>query len=441
MSEPRNEDLEERLVSSLRTKEDLQLCQRLGVTASTFTSAPDAEVDFVELWRYVEEHASREGGQPPTKEDLQALFGFEQRRAGDLRTYVEKLRQRERSRGLRQLLASAALRLEEGDRLSKEVEEELTLGLAKLRSTGEPKGQASYLDKDVRERWEVFQEAQQLAQKKGIIGIPTGLASFDRTKRGFTPGELVVVVGSTGVGKSWTVLYMIAVAVEHGKKVMLVSPELSKVEQGFRLDSVLGHLRGRTISNEALITGQADKQAYKEWLKNLHEQAEGKVICVDSSSRQGQALSFTDVWRLTLEHSPDMIAIDGLHLLAPDKAATPQKSWEVLKDGTAYLKALAMQERVVVLAAHQAVREAAENKAGAPPSLAQIALGFSVANDADRVIALGRDPGSELHRLYMVPKLRAGKPIVETRRLYFNVDIGEIHEVKWEAEEQHDSGL
>lgn len=417
-------DLESRLLSSIETEEDVLYCQREGVTRETFIEG-DEDIDHAAVYEYISKHAQDNHGCLPTAEDLQSLFGFKGTGAGDLKSYVRLARQREIGRKALSFLQVNIQRLDTDDPVDAIADIAATFSELKSES-----GQVIYyLYKDALERLDDFDEAKELVKANKMIGIPTGLSTFDNQYLGFKPGELVVVMGSTGVGKSWLLMYMAAVAHKNGYKIFLVSPELTIMEQGKRFDPLRAHLDGIELSNQDIITGRGKRDVYKGWLEELSK--ERNFAGIDRSDT-GQWFTFPDIWRMTVENKPDMLIVDGLHLIAGDAHSGSKKGWEILKEGVDMLKALAQQERIVVLGAHQPTRDASAKGASIPPSLSQIAYGFSVAQSANRVISMSYDPDSEFHRFYRVAKLREGKAIPEVRRLYFNVDKGQVNEVLYE---------
>ena len=417
-------DLEVRLLSSIETEEDVTYCQREGVTRETFIEG-DEDVDHAAVYEYILRHAQENSGQLPTAEDLRTLLGFKSTGVGDLKSYVALARRREVGRKALRFLQTNIQRLDTDDPV--DAIADIAAEFSGLKSeTGQV---ISYLDKDALERLDDFDEARELVKAGKMIGIPTGLSTFDNQYLGFKPGELVVVIGGTGVGKSWLLMYMAAVAHKNGYRIFLVSPELTIKEQGKRFDPIRAHLDDITLSNQDIITGQGKRTVYKSWLEELSK--ERSFPGVDRSDT-GQWFTFSDIWRMTVENKPDMLIVDGLHLIAGDARSGAKQGWEILKTGVDMLKALAQQERIVVLGAHQPTRDASAKGATIPPSLSQIAYGFSVAQSSDRVISMSYDSDSELHRLYRVVKLREGKAIPEARRLYFNVDKGQINEVPYE---------
>lgn len=383
-----------------------------------------SETRHPEVWDYIESHV-RESGKCPSDDDLRALFEFEPTDQGDLKSYVEIARKRELTRGLRSVMEKRAIQLAEDSEEPEPIIRGLSEDLTKLR-TGE-KRNVVFIDADAEKRMGAFMERKNITDARGMLGIPTGLAAFDRIRRGFTPGEVVVVIGPTGTGKSWVLTHMMCMAYEDEQKILMISPELTSDEVALRFDTMLMCTRQETVlRNSELMTGTADPKRYDEWLKELS--GERRFACADNAGT-GKPFNFDDIWRMALEHKPSIVVIDGLHLISSANRRGGERSgWEVLKEGVEMLKALAQQERLVVLAAHQSDR-ASSRKENVPPGLASVGYGFSVSQTCDRLISLSRDPDNPMQRLYKVPKFRGGAPIVDDRTLMWDVDRGVVREV------------
>ncbi len=325
----RPEELENRLLSSLKAPEDVLHAQREGVTAASFTNP---EPHHGDVFDYIIAHTF-EHGHVPTVDDLKSLHAFEVTSPGDLKSYVQRVREVELGRNVKSILMRQ--RSEFGnDSLAAQFEVQPREAIRQLASEiAELQTQSgrriTFLDRDAMERLEAYDAASESVKDSGVVGIPTGLRAFQGQNLGFRPGELVVVLGSTGVGKSWLLMYLASMAYKHGKRILMISPELTASEQGARFDVCLGNLRQRTLSNLDIITGQGDRSAYKDWLEPLTERADFAVI--DRSEAAGERLTYEDCRRYALELQPHVLVVDGLHLLAPEGKG--KADWEALKEG------------------------------------------------------------------------------------------------------------
>lgn len=412
-------ELESRLLSSITTVNDVLRCQREGITTDSFVGTDP--IDHGDVWEYIRSHTI-ESGEVPTDEDLKTLHGFNRDRAGDLNSYVELVRTSELGRKARSTVIRYAESLTHDPRRAIR---ELTSKLSELQ-TGDARRQV-YLDRDADERLAMYDEARSITDRGETLGIPTGLKVFDDQQMGWRPGELIIVFGTTGVGKSWILMHM-AVAAYYvaDAKVLMISPELSTEEQGWRMDPMLARRYGIKLSNLELITGRGDRDQYEDWVKTIEKSTRFPVL---DSSDTGNQFTFDDIWRYTLEFKPDVMLIDGLHLIGGRDTRTTA-GWEHLKDGAAKLKALAQQEKIAIICAHQADRTSARRReVMLPPGLDQVAYGFAVSESANRVISLSRSPHAENQRLFSVVKARSLPQLNQLRLLHFDPDIGDIREI------------
>ena len=415
------EELENRLLSSIKDSTDVVYCERAGVSEDSFLTTDP--VEHGEVWAYMAAHVRDHGGELPTEKDLLSLFGFTATGAGDLHTYVARVREQElkyRARGV--LMRHIAGLAEDSEADASETLRSTASELSELQAAGGRR--MVYFDRDSMDRLDRFDDARRRIDEDGIIGVPAGLKPFDAEQRGLFPGELVVVAAYTGVGKSWMLCYMAARAYESGRRVLVISPELTADEQSARLDAVLAGVRGEEISNFDITTGRADRARYEEWLRSL--KGDDRLAILDSSDTGG-SFTFPDIWQYALEFKPDVLVVDGLHLIAG--VDETKAGWEVLKNGIARLKSLAQKESVVVVCAHQVQRAAgARGAETTPPTLSQISYGHAVVETADHVITMSRSAGGDMERLYRVVKARGIREVVEKLTLYWDVDIGRIHD-------------
>ena len=407
------ETLEARLISSIRDLSSLNKCVEAGVTADTFITGPNNKV-----WGYLLDHTRRQGGNLPTDDDLLAVHGFVTGDPGDLDTYLNEALARHVGRKARIVLSKYLTTLDADPggtvrALSRELSD-LKLGVHR---------RVVRADKDALSRLTSFDLAVAAAERNEILGIPTGLKWFNDNRYGYLPGEMVGIIGTTEIGKSWFMLYMAAVAYNSGKKVLVFSPEMTGDELSIRWDVLLAQLKGVTFSHDDITQGRADRKRYESWLMSLQGRDDFTII---DSAEVGRPLNFDDIWRYTMDYQPDMVCIDGLDLIAL-AGGKGKKDYEVLKEGGAMLKSLAQQARVPILFVHQGNRGTADNPF-TPPGKADVAYGYSVSTICDTMFGIARDKRSPDIRVYMVQKLRGHAKPTNRKYMHWDVDHGNIYE-------------
>jgi replicative DNA helicase len=167
-------------------------------------------------------------------------------------------------------------------------------------------------------------------ERKGLIGIPTGLEWLDELTNGWMHGidaDLITIGGYLGEGKSYLLLFLLHAAWKHArKKVLLISREMGHVMVGFRFDTWDSH-----FSNKGLISGQTKLGPIKknvgsvvvdvdltsdDYLKYLDDLQESDVPpFMLFTNEDNRSCTIDDIETLIDLHQPDIIGIDQLSLL------------------------------------------------------------------------------------------------------------------------------
>src|SRR5579871_3458002 len=86
----------------------------------------------------------------------------------------------------------------------------------------------------LRPAWDRVEKA--MTDGKGIVGVPSGFTDLDRLTSGFKAGELVVVAGRPGMGKTSFLLNVaLHIAMDHKVPIAMFSLEMSKEQLVERL--------------------------------------------------------------------------------------------------------------------------------------------------------------------------------------------------------------
>lgn len=213
--------------------------------------------------------------------------------------------------------------------------------------------------------------------------VTTGLRQMDMLMggSGFKPTNLVVIGARPGAGKSALMLGMAIAASGEGKKVLYISLEMSDEENAQR---TLTHISGVSLARlmetdltdkEELRVGEG-MEAYK--LENIEHYAAS--ICRVSDIRNLAA-------RMKDAGGLDMICVDYIGLLRPEQSLGSRVN--EISQITRDLKALAMELKVVVIAAAQLNRE--NTKTNRRPQLSDLRESGSIEQDANVVIFVHDD--------------------------------------------------
>ena len=168
---------------------------------------------------------------------------------------------------------------------------------------------------------------------------------------GFGPGDLGIIFGSPGGGKSWTMVAIAAHAVQLGHKVNYYTLELGEDYVGKRFDC---YFTGYNI--DEINKHRKDVQTYVNNLK-------GRLI-VKEYPPKGATISTIKAHVqkcIDMEHKPDMIIIDYVdYLRAPSKGKYSERKDEI-DDNFIATKGLAKELKIPILTPSQVNRMGAKD--------------------------------------------------------------------------------
>lgn len=303
--------------------------------------------------------------------------------------------------------------------LAGDPERVLRLLKEKLETIGSPNlSRTEYYDFDVSKRLARMQEAIRLNAEGVGTGIPTGMAKLDDAGEQFLPGDLIAVLGKLNAGKSFLIINMAAHAWRAGFKVLFLSPESTVDDIEARLDPILARDLGYSFTNKSIRTGKVDFEEWEAYLIQLEALGRKDLIIKDSGDRGGFTLP--DIRSYVAEYSPDLLVIDGFHLIGGMGA-----SWENMMQAAGSLKGMAQHRRMVVIAGSQLQRSAVIGNDDTS-ELGQSAYGMALEETANKVISIADKKGDPLTRIWRLIKNRDGEKILERQFMRFDVDNGFI---------------
>ena len=211
--------------------------------------------------------------------------------------------------------------------------------------------------------------------------IPTGLPSLDgMLKPGLCAGELVVVGGRAGVGKTALATTIARGAARAGFPVAFLTLEMSELELYLRLISAESRLPLPLIR-----AGFMRDQDWSVLIEALQE-LPSLPLSVGSApaADPGAVASFA---RAELGDRPaeSLLVVDGLQLLSPEPGRERASRAEELADAVRSLKAIALELGIVVLVTSQA-----DGRGGSWPAPADLGGRGSIEQVADVVLLMDR---------------------------------------------------
>ena len=221
---------------------------------------------------------------------------------------------------------------------------------------------------------------EEIANKEGLSGIPSGFTEVDKLTSGWQPSDLIIIAARPGMGKTALTLSMARnIAVEHNVPVAFFSCEMSSVQLITRLIS-----SETGLSSEKLRTGNLEKHEWEQLNVKVKGLEKAPLFIDDAPS-----LSIFDLRakarRLASQHGVKIIMIDYLQLMTAGGGKNTGNREQEISTISRNLKALAKELNVPVIALSQLSR-AVETRGGSKrPLLSDLRESGAIEQDADIV--------------------------------------------------------
>ena len=215
-----------------------------------------------------------------------------------------------------------------------------------------------------------------------VTGVPSGLLDLDDITSGFQKGDLIIIAGRPGMGKTALALSMIRnAALEAGTGVGMFSLEMGNQQLAMRL--LCAEAR---VNMHYVRTGKLPSKLWKNLGIAAGDLEEAQIYLDDTPAITVRELR-AKARRLVAEKGIHMIVVDYLQLMqGPRGVENRQQEISVISRS---LKALAKEIDVPVVALSQLSR-AVEQRQDRKPQLSDLRESGAIEQDADLVIFLYR---------------------------------------------------
>ena len=222
--------------------------------------------------------------------------------------------------------------------------------------------------RDIVEKYQVAsmsdytEQAEQRFKNWGKVqGISSGFKSVDRLTKGFVGGEMIIVAGKTSFGKTTLAMNVVNRMALEGKKILFVTLEMTHAELTSRFMYING---GNNVK--------------------FHE------VAINVLFQKNDELNWDDIDGLIQkardELEVDMVVIDHLHYFTRELENVAEDLGRISKE----IKKNAIRHNIpIILISH--VRKTFNNEAATMDDLRGSSY---IAQDADIVLMVGRDPDS-----------------------------------------------
>lgn len=206
-------------------------------------------------------------------------------------------------------------------------------------------------------------------------------------KGGLKRGELVVLAGATGMGKTTVAIDLLVDFMKTGYRCVYYSVEMDETEIFIK------------IANNYLDKfGKNGKDFTDKEVEKIKELAKNSVI-IDKGTTLERIEN--DIKQFRRENRPlDIVFIDYLQIIPPSNKR--QTYYEFLSEATKQLKQIAMNENIVIILLSQLNRKNNERD-NKRPMLSDLRGSGTIEQDADIIIMVHREEDYYLTREYKVP--------------------------------------
>ena len=227
---------------------------------------------------------------------------------------------------------------------------------------------------------------QQFRDKKGRLGLTTGYSELDKLTGGFSGGQLIVIAGRPGSGKTAFCLNMASrIAIESKRPILIFSLEMQKEELGVRL-----------LTSEAKVDNNRIKQSLLNQQDMTHlilaadRLYETQLVIDDKPNITVNEIRAKSRRVMSEKNDLALIIIDYMQLVEGPEDIPRSDRYNIISDVSRSLKYLAKELNVPVIALSQLSRKI-EDRNDRRPLLSDLRESGAIEQDADIVAFIHRN--------------------------------------------------
>ena len=278
---------------------------------------------------------------------------------------------------------------------------------------------------------EIIRELNEMLMAE--VGGEINLRHFDRSKHfirnekypmftvsiteamggGVGRGEMAVIIGQAGVGKSMAVIDLATKYMLEDKTVLVVSVDMATHVLLARIDASLLH-----VSAQDIRSGEMEGDKRLDVLQHISKYLPGEIIVPDETVRSTNQIS-----AMLKKHEADVLIVDGLYLLRSMASGHGSvRGWENVASVSEELKTMAQNSNIPVISVSQANRQG------------EVGYSLALMQEADAVITLEKSdvmlPGKESHKIISVKFLKNRNGPMAESTIIVDFDSSSIRDAK-----------
>lgn len=243
------------------------------------------------------------------------------------------------------------------------------------------------------DRVQIGMQSRQSSGEILYYGIMSGLHAIDEVTQGFQRGEVTVIAGSTGTGKSAMAIKIGKTAMQNNHRVCFVPLEMTHLNMTQRLMAIETRISGTAIKN-ADIPNEAYPR-FQEACKRIQGyEMSHQFTYLDIDPRPNiHQLKAKLIAHINL-YSPEIVIVDQVSIEAMSGTKPNMHENEIIREIMPELKALAEKYLIHFIVIAQLNRGGSGHD-GQRPTLNNLASSSSVEKSAQIVILLYRESNQE----------------------------------------------
>lgn len=306
---------------------------------------------------------------------------YEQRIDGDILVHLELIKSSYRVREAKRLFTLGLDSINKGN-----VGEVLENTINSINSLGyeESNDRLKHIKFPLEEMLEKVRHAANC--RDGIVGLPTGLKTLDKITGGLRPGELTIVAGRPGSGKSSLAFEWLSYAASQGFGTVGFSLEMPSDMVTLRLacsraNILISDARNGKIGFDDLARLESNAKQMEMWPFILDDRSSTSIADIRSQLRR---VKF-EFKRLGVDLS--LLVVDYIQLMRPLEGGNREQE---ISSISRELKRISKEYNIPVVALSQLNREV-ERREDKRPMMSDLRDSGGIEQDADCIIMIYRD--------------------------------------------------
>jgi replicative DNA helicase len=213
------------------------------------------------------------------------------------------------------------------------------------------------------------------APLKEIVGVLTGFSNVDKKVGGFKQGELVIIGGRPGMGKSTFAIQLALQISKSSYKVLYVNLDFT---QDWMADKLISQM-------EDICLSEIQNGNFKNNDELKIDQAVTSSEAMDLTIVQ-DCFNVEDLEKIVSEEAPKVLIIDFIQMLTSGLVEQKKDLTQVVKR----IKRMALEKGIVIIALSQLNRNLKNREGDCRPQLQDLRCSGAIEEAASKVIMLYR---------------------------------------------------